>query len=70
MYDCFPTTNIEHTIIALRMALNAILPMEFLIPTLKVANLLEWIGHKLFERFEQLEKLDETRLFALIGMYT
>lgn len=44
--------------------------MEFLIPTLQVAKDLNWIGHELSKRLEEVEKLDETRLAAAIaGMY-
>ena len=39
--------------------LDSILPIEFLIPTLRVEKELEWIGHELSERLEDLEKLDE-----------
>ena len=49
--------------------LNANLPMEFLVPTLRVAKDLEWTGHELSERVDELEKLDETRLLAIVGMY-
>ena len=49
--------------------LDAILPMEFLTPTLRVAKNLEWNGHELTERLDKLEKLDETRLKAVAGMY-
>ena len=49
--------------------INAILPMEFLIPTLRVAKELNWTGHELSERVEQLEKLDKVRLLAVVGMY-
>ena len=49
--------------------INAILPMEFLIPTLRVAKELNWTGHELSERVEQLEQLDEVRLLAVVGMY-
>ena len=49
--------------------LDAILPMEFLIPTLRVAKELEWTGHELSERLHELEQLDETRLSAVAGMY-
>ena len=49
--------------------LDAILPMEFLIPTLRVAKSLEWMGQELSERIDELEKLDETRLKAVAGMY-
>ena len=62
-------TSVGTTPFDLVYGLNAILPMEFLVPTLRVAKSLEWTGHELSERVEQLEKLDETRLFALIGMY-
>ncbi|MCO5600156.1 hypothetical protein L7F22_054264 [Adiantum nelumboides] len=43
-----------------------VLPLEFLIPTLWVAKNLEWTGHELSEQLEILEKLDETRLRAVI----
>lgn len=48
--------------------LNAILPIDFLVPTLRVAKELEWTGHALSERVDELEKLDETRLLAIAGM--
>ena len=43
--------------------------MEFLIPTLPIAQQLEWTGHELSARLEQLEQLDETRLRAVASMY-
>ena len=49
--------------------LDAILPLEFLVPTLRVAKELEWTGHKLSDRLEELEKLDETRLAVVDRMY-
>ena len=49
--------------------LDAILPMEILIPTLRVAKDLEWNRHELTERLDELEKLDETRLKAVASMY-
>ena len=49
--------------------LDAILPIEFLIPTLRVAKQLEWTGHELSARIEDIEKLDEFRLRAVAGMY-
>ena len=49
--------------------LDTILPMEFFIPTLRVAKELNWTGHDLLERLEDLEKLDETCLAAVHGMY-
>ncbi|MCO5567206.1 hypothetical protein L7F22_020894 [Adiantum nelumboides] len=49
--------------------LDAILPMEFLIPTLRVAKSLEWTGHELSEGLDELEQLDETCLAAVHGMY-
>ena len=38
---------------------NAILPIEFLVPMLRVAIELEWIGYELSKRVNDLEKLDE-----------
>ena len=49
--------------------LNTILPIEFLVPTLRVAKDLQWTGHELLERINDLEKLDETRLLPIAGMY-
>ncbi|MCO5613331.1 hypothetical protein L7F22_067607 [Adiantum nelumboides] len=49
--------------------IQAILPLEFLIPTLRVAKELEWTGHELSEQLEVLEKLDETRLRAVPSIY-
>ena len=50
-------------------SLNAILSMEFLIPTLHVAKKLNCTGNKLLEGLEDLTKLDKTRLAAVHGMY-
>ena len=52
-------TSIGTTPFNLVFGLDAILPIEFLIPTLRVARELEWTGHELFERLDELEKLDE-----------
>ena len=49
--------------------LDAILSMEFLVPTLRVANELNCTGHELSERLEDLEKLDKTCLAVVHGMY-
>lgn len=49
--------------------LNAILPMEFSIPTLHAAQQLERIGHELSEHIDELEKLDEMHLKAVVGRY-
>ena len=38
---------------------NGILLIEFLVPTLRVAIELEWTGHELSKRVNDLEKLDE-----------
>ena len=62
-------TAIGTTPFDLVFGMNAILPIEFLIPTLRVAKELEWTGHELSERVDQLERLDETRLLAVIGLY-
>ena len=45
------------------------MPIEFLVPTLRVAKELEWPGHELSSRVDELEKLDETWLLAIAGMY-
>ena len=50
--------------------LDAILPLDFLIPTLRVAEDLNWTGHELSHCLEELEKLDKTRLQGVVGMYT
>ena len=49
--------------------LDAILPLEFLISTLRVAKYLEWIGHKLSNKVVELEHLEKTRFMAIVGMY-
>ena len=49
--------------------LDTILSMEFLTPTLRVAKELNWTGHELLERLEDLEKLDKTCLLAVHGLY-
>ncbi|MCO5571124.1 hypothetical protein L7F22_024856 [Adiantum nelumboides] len=49
--------------------LDAILPIEFLLPTLRVARDLESTRHELSERLEDLEKLDEQRLTAVAHIY-
>ena len=49
--------------------MNAIFPIEFLIPTLQVARHLEWIGPEVSQRIDDLEKLDETRLMVVGHMY-
>ena len=62
-------TSIGMTPFYMVFGLDAILPMEFLLPTLIVAQSLNWTGHELPERLEDLEKLDETCLQAVDGMY-
>ena len=49
--------------------LDDILPLKFLVPTLRAAKDLEWTGHELLDQLEELERLDETRLAAVAGMY-
>ena len=51
--------NWHNTPFNLVIGLDAILPIEFLIPTLRVARELEWTGHEFSERLDELEKLDE-----------
>ena len=49
--------------------MNSILPMDFLMTTLRVATMVEWIGHELLQHLEDLERLDETRLMAFGHIY-
>ncbi|MCO5596584.1 hypothetical protein L7F22_050649 [Adiantum nelumboides] len=62
-------TSIGTTPFNMVYGIQAILPLEFLIPTLRVAKELEWTGHELSEQIEVLEKLDETRLRAVASIY-
>ena len=62
-------TSIGTTPFNLVYRLDAILPIEFLIPTLRVAKQLEWTGHEFSARLEDLEKLDEDRRLAVMGIY-
>lgn len=49
--------------------LNAITPLDYLVLTLRIAHDLEWTGHELSVRIDELKALDESRLLALVGMY-
>ena len=49
--------------------MEAILPMEFLIPTLRVAQQLEWNGREFSNKLDKLERLDETKLIVVVSMY-
>ena len=49
--------------------LDAILPLEFLLPTLQVAQQLEWNVHELLERLDNLDRLEKTQLRDIAGMY-
>ena len=62
--------SIGTTPFELVFGLDSILPIEFLVPTLRVAKQLDWTGHELSQRIDELEKLDEIRLLAIIGMCT
>ncbi|MCO5580816.1 hypothetical protein L7F22_034688 [Adiantum nelumboides] len=62
-------TSIGMTPFDMVYGIQAILSLEFLIPTLRVAKELEWTGHELSEQLEVLEKLDETRLRAVASIY-
>ena len=62
-------TAIGVTPFELVFGFNAITPIEFLVPTLRVVQELEWTGHELSGRVAELEALDESRLLALVGMY-
>ncbi|MCO5609014.1 hypothetical protein L7F22_063234 [Adiantum nelumboides] len=62
-------TSIGTTPFNMVYGIQAILPLKFLIPTLRVAQELEWTGHELSEQIDVLEKLDETRLKAMALIY-
>lgn len=62
-------TAIGTTSFNLVFGLDVILPIQFLIPTLRVAKELEWTGHELSHRLTELEQLDEFQLRAVAGMY-
>ena len=49
--------------------LDAILPIDFFIPTLRVAQTLNWTRHELSKRIDELDTLDETRRQVVISMY-
>lgn len=49
--------------------LEIILPIEFLVPSLRVAKQLDWIGHEFSNRIDELEKLDEHWIVDLIRIY-
>ena len=72
----FPQGSIKNGKIALvttpfnlSFGMKLVLPMNFLIPTLKGACTLEWMGYEILQRLEDMEKLNETRLMALGHMY-
>jgi len=52
-------TSLGTTPFNMMFVLDEILPLELLIPTLRVAKQLDWIGPKLSQRIDELEKLDE-----------
>ncbi|MCO5556627.1 hypothetical protein L7F22_010178 [Adiantum nelumboides] len=62
-------TSIGTTPFNMVYGIQAILLLEFLLPTFRVAKELEWTGHELSEQIEILEKLDETRLRAVASIY-
>lgn len=62
-------TAIGTTPYNLVFGLDAILPMEFLIPTLRIAKELGWTGHELSNCLTELEQLDEFRLCFVAAMY-
>ena len=62
-------TTINCTPFEIVFGLNAILPIDFLIPTLRVAKSLDRTGHELSDRVEELEQLGEHCCTAVIGIY-
>lgn len=63
-------TAIGTTPFNLVFGLDAILPIKFLIPTLRVAKDLDWTGHEMSHRLTELEHLDEFHLHSVEAMYT
>lgn len=68
-YQTTYKTAIGTTPFNLVFGLNVILPIEFLIPTLRVAKQMEWTGHERSECINALERLDEDRRVAILGIY-
>ena len=62
-------TSVGSTPFELVYGLNAILPIEFLMPTLRTAAVLHWGSHAMSHRLSDLENLDETILAAVHAMY-
>ena len=62
-------TSVGSTPFKLVYGLNAVLLIEFLMPTLRTAAALHWDGHALSNRLLELQNLDETRLTAVHAMY-
>ena len=53
----------------LTFGMNAVLPKEFLTPTLQVAQQSNWIGHELPNKIDNLKKLEDTRVTKVGHMY-
>ncbi|MCO5607683.1 hypothetical protein L7F22_061881 [Adiantum nelumboides] len=68
-YRVSSKTALNATPFNLVYGLDAILPIEFLLSTLRVARDLEWKGHELSEQLEDLENLDEQRLTVVAHIY-
>ena len=49
--------------------LNNIVPIEFLLSTLRLAKHLERIAHEFLAWVDELECIDETHLMAIIAIY-
>ena len=62
-------TSVGSTPFELVYGLNAVLSIEFLMPTLRTAAALHWDNHALSSRLSKLQHLDETRLTVVHAMY-
>ncbi|MCO5600928.1 hypothetical protein L7F22_055045 [Adiantum nelumboides] len=62
-------TSIDTAPFNMVYGIQAILQLEFLIPTLQVAKDLKWTRHELSGQIEVLKKLDETSLRAVASIY-
>ena len=62
-------TSMGSTPFELVYGLNVVLPVAFLMPTLRTAAVLHWDNHALSHRLFELQNLDETRLTIVHTMY-
>ena len=59
----------QHYTLQSYFGIDAIFWLDFFIPTLRVAKENEWTWHEMLDMLEELEKIDETHLQVIMGMY-